>query len=231
MKTENCLTAFLLTFLFLLLSHIAQCQNQYFGASIGSNFTNITGDGFIADAKNRLGLAGGIYYEFEPSSRIFLQAGVWYEQKGFKDEFPTTDEYGMEIGTQDVNYNFDYLSFPIRVGRKHGDGTRFNYFVGLSPSVILSAKSILNGFTYNNVVVEDVEFELAEPFSYFNLSGFIGAAVEFKLTSNTILETSAIFHHSINKLGNKTLFNHSNLRHIGLQIGVGVKYSFEKVKD
>ncbi len=95
--------------------------------------------------------------------------------------------------------------------------------MGISPSIILSTKEILNEY--------EIENELAEPFSYLNLSELIGTAVEIEISENTALNLSTFFHHSINKLGNKVLFNRSDLRHIGLLTTVGVTYLFEKKEE
>ena len=99
----------------------------------GINWTNVISDNFLSDNDYRNGFIGGLTYEYEFKRNFHIGLDLVYTQKGFKHDIIFTDETGNQIGDKTTSdFNYDYLSLPIKGGFSLGNN--FAGFLNLRPS-------------------------------------------------------------------------------------------------
>lgn len=90
-------------------------HNHYYGlrlglalGRVGSDDPNLDGGSFQAGLN-----VGGVFgIQLSPSSPLFLEAGLFFSQKGGKGNIATPDEYG-NITKKKFTFDLNYLEVPI----------------------------------------------------------------------------------------------------------------------
>ena len=119
-------------------------QNHLIGITGSVNRTNTRSDIFRSYADPRLGISGGITYEYFLKKRFSIGADVVYIRQGFRSNFETPD--GQQA---DYQFHYDYLSVPLKAAyTKFNEETNFLHFakVGLVPSFLVNAETTLPVF-------------------------------------------------------------------------------------
>jgi Outer membrane protein beta-barrel domain len=99
------------------------------GSWMGQSFNYTGADLFNPDRK--FWMTGGASVEIGLLGRspLDLEVGVMYIQKGMKTEIKETDPEGTVTGTITLDPNARYLSFPILLRYRFGEGTISPYLV------------------------------------------------------------------------------------------------------
>jgi hypothetical protein len=104
----------------------ANAQKVEFGAKVGFNLANVTGD--AVGNSTRFGFNGGFFADINLSEKLVFQPELLYSTQGAK--------YKGEDG---YNANIDYLNVPLML--KYYVTEKFNIEAGPQVGFLLSAKS------------------------------------------------------------------------------------------
>ncbi len=97
-------------FFICLLGAVVTAQAQLkFGAKVGLNISNVTGD--IEDTKSKVGPLFGVFAFYSVSDKLAIQPELLYSMQGCKVDAYTGDGYE----TEEVKLHLDYLLVPIMV--------------------------------------------------------------------------------------------------------------------
>ncbi|GHB35125.1 porin family protein [Mongoliitalea lutea] len=114
--------------LLLILSTVGMQANAQFGVRAGANVSNINQFAFA----NRVGIHLGGYYTYDWKEDVILEAGIYFNQKGYNDQKNTN-----------VSDFFNYISIPVLARYKFLD--QFNVFAGPQAHILSSRKRNENG--------------------------------------------------------------------------------------
>jgi len=116
-------------------SSSAFAQDLSFGVKAGLNIANVSakyGGKKITDAKSLLGINLGVYADYGFSDMLALEAGLQFEQKGYKTE------QGKETDKEIVNY----FTIPVNLRANVAVGDNNLYFLaGPTFGIALSGKA------------------------------------------------------------------------------------------
>ena len=133
-------------------------SNVYYGLRVGANFSSLSGDYSYNPhgAKTGMALAGVVGFRLSPDVPLFLESGVWYTQRGAKEdkksanftylEAPILIKYGVEVadGLAVLPFFGPYFSFNISGKYKFPNITRLPTWASNSAAVLSGTCSIWN---------------------------------------------------------------------------------------
>jgi hypothetical protein len=217
-----------LLIMFISISIGAFGQKHFIGVQAGINLTNLTAKDIFNDTKMRAGLIGGVNYELKISEKYQFGIDALYSQQGFIDKMIYVDDYGNETGdNENFKFNYDYISIPIKVGYKIGDIIKVIPGIGLVPSILLKAETIMPGFDSNGNVIGHETVDTKDYVSKFDLGGLVELGLERKLSDNILLCHSLTYKHSLTTFSNSDYFVGGKMRHYGFSISFGLKYGLK----
>lgn len=208
--------AFFSILFFLTLS--AQGQNLFIGVKAGANFTNAN-DNFFNDKVFKKGLSTGITLDYILRNKISLGADILYSQKGFGNYFIFGDRIGSIGATSDnrqlVNFHYDYLSIPLRIG--YSIGQTFSGFgnLGMIPSYLLNAKMKFH---------EGTSTDQTDQASKFDFAGQIELGCGYKIKDSYFIYTSVTYANSLTYVSNQNYFSASDIKNYGVAVSLGLRY-------
>lgn len=172
----------------------------------GSNFGIISGFTGI-----KMGFIGGLKYEMILSDRHSIGADILYNPQGY-------DITGKNFDDQYISmeYNYNYLSIPIKYGYIVGQKVKFTPKIGLQPSILLSAKRFGPIFNENGTMIGNETTDI-ENLSKINL----GVILEFEL--GVVFDEIEFF----GLLSNQYLIS-TNSGYYSLSFSFGLKYRLHK---
>jgi hypothetical protein len=202
-------------------------QVQFIGIKGGVNFSNISTDAAFNDRKFRPGILVGLSYEFKFSVKYSIGVEALYSQQGFKDKMTFTERImgnDIEVGSYAFKFYYDYMGIPIIFG--HEISKKYNGYIkiGICPTYLLKAGTILPIFDSEGNLVGSKTFDVKESVSKFDLGGLIELGAGYGLHDSFELFSSVIYRHSLTKFSNSDYFRDSNMRHYGFSLVVGLKY-------
>ncbi|MFT6844067.1 MAG: hypothetical protein ACJAUV_000237 [Flavobacteriales bacterium] len=203
----------IITVLTIMISIPAFSQNHFIGLKGGVNMTNVNTNDFINDA--RIGFNAGLTYEYVVNNLFNVGVDFLYFQKGFTNE----------IGKNDVaEFNYDYLSIPIKVGATTSG--KFSGFVnlGVMPSFLVNAKEKIPSVADPALTTYDVTDKVTK----FDIGGMVEIGANYKIRPDFILSASLGYQHSVTSFANDSYFSGSEARHYGMVLSIGVKYALIK---
>jgi len=209
----------------LLLNVSAIAQNHYIGFKAGPGFTNINSSLF-EDTEVRVGLNIGITYEYCISNNLSLSAEMLYAQRGFRDDFFARDDQNNDLGTITSDFNYDYISIPLKFSYSGISKTYGFISAGLIPAFIVDAKSttpVYNGSGFDNETVD-----IKDNVTKFDISGMLEFGGGYRFTERFIGFISVAGQISFTQLSNDEYFNEQTMRHYGFLTAVGIKYKLVK---
>ncbi|MCD4665411.1 MAG: PorT family protein, partial [Bacteroidales bacterium] len=168
------------------------------------------------------GISGGLTYEYRLNTHFILGADFLYVQKGFTNDVTFIDINGNPLGDGTSKFHYDYLSLPIKGGYMIGD--RISGFVnlGIVPSFLIDAKTIIP--VYNN---EDIIDE-PEGVTKFDLAVLIEIGGSYKFKDRFLLFASLAYQHGTISITNSDYFANSKIAHYGMTLSMGLKYALKK---
>ena len=196
MKRILCLALLLFSFF----SLFAQIR---FAPEIGYNSASVSGkiNGQSVDTKRVPGFKAGFFTEIPLMKALFLQAGLSYSRKGYRetiDELATNGQVQMKL-TGDIKTKIGYAELPVNLAYKvymglEDSGSCFMFFAG--PYV----GRVLHGRTKG--IIES-----------FQSNGGIGMMRTYDIDEST-------------SAGNDPNYNNIRPWDVGLNIGVGYEFAF-----
>lgn len=200
-------------------------QNHFIGIQCGVNWTNVITDDFLPDRENRIGFNGGLAYEYHFDGPLFLGTALIYAQKGFTNELQFTDEFGNTISTETFEFNYDYVSIPIKIGVQFGN--QFSVFgsLALVPSILVNAETIEPAI---EGVQEKQVNDITDRVTTFDFSGIVEIGAKLDLSERSNLFTSVGYQRSFSTITNEDYFADENIFHQGIIISLGLKYAIKK---
>ena len=216
---------YLLISVIITISFHVRGQNHFIGIKGGVNYTNINSDTFFSTSSYRTGINGGFLYDFKLNKKIHFGIEALYSQKGFKYDIHFTDQFGDVIEDKlTLDYNYNYLSLPLKAGIEFGD--KFSGFTNISfvPSILVRAKTHIPA--WRNVIVSDT-FDVTEDVTLIDLSGLIEIGFGYRITDDYIIFTSVSCQVGINSFANSEYFANSRMTHFGLNSAIGLKYKLK----
>lgn len=217
----------LFTALILITALPAFAQNHLIGLKGGISLTNVNSSDFTFNDADRRGFSGGLTYEYQFSPRLNLGLDVLYSQKGFIGYSIFTDEAGRPKGERsETEYNYDYLSFPVKVGFNgfFGSGGSIFLNLGVVPSVLSSAKTFMPGF---EGFFEDTTYYVSDKVTAYDFGGLIEVGVSHKLKKRFFLFSSFSYQQSFISITNENYFEQGTATHLGKTISLGLKYALK----
>ena len=129
---------------------LMNAQEVKYGAKVGLNLSNVTGD--IEDTKNKTGLLIGGYAEIKVTDKFSVQPEISYSAQGTKAEDSYSDMYGSI--TIDLTQKLNYLNVPVMA--KYYVDKKFYVEAGPQIGFLLSAeqKAVAKGIYYGETINE-----------------------------------------------------------------------------
>lgn len=200
-------------------------QNHLIGMKGGISWTNVISDNYFSDNDYRNGFAGGLTYEYEFNKKYHIGADLLYAQKGFANDILFVDENGNPLGeksTSDFNYN--YLSLPIKGGFSIGNNLVGFLNIGVVPSLLIKAETITP--TFENIDGET--FDVTDKVTEFDFGAMAEIGASYKLKEQFLLFTSFAYQHSFTSIANENYFADGKVNHHGMTWSIGLKYALKK---
>ena len=217
-----------ITFLILLFTIPVFGQNHFIGLKGGINWTNVISDNFLSNNDYRNGFVGGLTYEYDFKKKFHIGLDLVYSQKGFTNDIIFTDEYGNPTGEKATSeFNYDYLSFPIKGGLVLGNRISGFINLGLVPSLLIEAKTIepaIKGITGKKT------YDVTDKVTKFDFGGLIEIGGSYKFKERFFLFTSFAYQQSFTTITNEDYFSNGKAKHYGMTLSIGLKYALKKNK-
>ena len=218
----------ILLILFISISISAFGQKHFLGVQAGLSLTNLTAKDIFNDTEMRTGFIGGINYQLKIFEKYQIGIDALYSQQGFIDKMVYVDEYGNETGGDEkFKFNYDYFNFPIKIGYETGNKTKIIPRIGIVPSILLKAETIMPRFDSNGNVINHETVDTKDYVSKFDLGGIVELGFERKLSDNILLCPSLTYKHSLTTFSNSDYFDGGKMRHYGFSLSVGLKYGLK----
>ena len=198
-------------------------QNHFIGLKGGMSWTKIIMDKSLVDNKFRTGFSSGLTYSYRFLDNVTLGIDLLYAQKGFKNEIVFTNQHGNLIGTKGfVEFNYNYLSFPIKVGYIIGNTIEGFINLGIVPSFLMNAETKIptpdDNYTIDNT----------DEVTKFDFAGIIEIGGNYKINDRFLLFASFDYQGSFTTITNNDYFPKSKLKHHGMTLSLGLKYALRK---
>ena len=146
---------------------ISSAQTQY-GAVVGLNFANVSGDD-IEDSKMRLGIRLGASFSRELSDAVMLNTGLLYSVKGFSYEIDVVNLSTLATEKVDANMSFNYLEIPVNFAFSVAD--QFSLMAGFYSGFLVGVTHTVDG--------EDMD---ADTDDFSSIDFGIGLGADFSIT-------------------------------------------------
>ena len=201
-------------------------QNHLIGITGSVNRTNIRSDIFRSYADPRLGISGGITYEYFLKKRFSIGADVVYIRQGFRYNIETP--VGQEANHK---FHYDYLSVLLKAAyTKFNEETNFLHFakVGLVPSFLVNAETTLPVFKDNGEITGTETAGITSRVSPLDLAGLVEVGGGYKVLPRLWLTASFMFQHSLTSITTAEYFGESEMmRHYSMTFNLGLKWALK----
>ena len=158
---------FTMLLIVVLVPTISSAQTQY-GAVVGLNFANVSGDD-IEDSKMRLGIRLGASFSRELSDAVMLNTGLLYSVKGFSYEIDVVNLSTFATEKVDANMSFNYLEIPVNFAFSVAD--QFSLMAGFYSAFLVGVTHTVDG--------EDMD---ADTDDFSSIDFGIGLGADFSIT-------------------------------------------------
>lgn len=215
----------ILIFIFISISYFAFGQKQFIGLQGGLNLTNFTSKESFQNTEMKTGFIGGITYDLMLTEKYILEIDILYSQRGVTDQFSIIDDFGQYAGQVETEMNYDYLSFPVKIGYKLGNKLKIIPKIGIVPAAIIKAEITSPTFGGNGGMVTGKEtIDHKDYVSKFDFGGIVEFGIETDLSENIIFCSNLNYKHSLTTFSNSDYFEGQDMRHYGFSLAIGLKY-------
>lgn len=199
-------------------------QNHLLGVKGGTNWTEVTATNFLEHRNIRTGIAIGLTYDFLFKKHWSFGAEVIYNQRGFTSDMLFTNEHGIPTGRKQIfKSQYDYVSMPLVVGFNYGKTIYGFANIGLTPSILVSAKIINPTLDYDRTNMALDTLDITGWVNKFDIGGLVEIGGGYKFNGRYWLFTSFSYQHSVTSITNSDYFANSKIRHYGMTLNIGLK--------
>lgn len=196
----------------------ANSQTHMIGLKNGINISNATS----LDADYRYGNNYGFVYEVSLKEKYLISMELLYNQRGYKDKLSITGGNG-ELQPNIVLYsNFDYLSFPVKLGFAKGNNLKKFINIGLNPSLLIDAQASSPLADSNGNITGAINYDSKNSTSNFDMGGLIELGASYDVDEKINLFSSIMYSHSFTSFIENSV--NQNIRHSCFSLSLGVKY-------
>jgi hypothetical protein len=217
---------------FFILVFASQTYSQFltgFGIKAGATYSN---DNIIyaniptLDTKPHYGYNASLFADILQSNYFCLQVEAGYDQRGYRWEFITTDEFGNEIGTSNYSYDNHYVTAGI-LGKFRCSGESVNPYFLLGPRVDIYA-GYTSHIPADVITIPDMtKNPLLEDFKKVNYSVSLGAGIEFNrlLPYKTFIEVNYL-----PPINTSLVTQYASVKEFSINVKLGINFIKDKVK-
>lgn len=199
-------------------------QNHFIGLRSGIILSDIKSNIF-KKTDERLAFIGGLTYEYKINKNFNFGIDLLYAERGFTVDMIFTDDMGNPTGEKStIEFNYDYLSLPVKGGFSFGEKLIGFGNIGLVPSFLIDSRTfepaivgLMPERTTNNT----------NKVSKFNLDGNIEIGAGYKFGNNFYAFTSFNYQYGFTSLTNDVYFKGNNIFHRGMSFSVGLRYALK----
>jgi len=211
-------------FLLFIIISLTSLGQSFIGVKGGLNLTYNSFNDLYKMRNSRSGLSGGLTYELFIKKNTSFGADLLYNQRGFTEEIVFTDNQGNPTGQKaTTEYNFNYLSLPVKVGIYTKNRTRIGLNLGFVPSCLIKSETILPPYESGGQVYNGQTINTTDRVTKFDFAGLVEFAFNFQLKDNYWFLGTISYQHSFTDFTNKDYFNR-NMNHYGLILSIGFRY-------
>jgi hypothetical protein len=204
-------------------------QNHLLGVKGGANWTEVTATNFSNDRNFGTGLAIGLTYDYLFKKHFSAGADIIYNQRGFTNDIIFTDDLGNPTGRKEIiKFYYDYITMPLKVGFNYGKTVYGFANLGLTPSILVDAKTITPTYDYNGTVITGETSNITNEVNRFDIGGLVEIGGGYKFKGRYWLFSSFSYQHSFTTITNSDYFANSKLRHYGMTLNLGLKCALTK---
>ena len=113
-----------------------------FGAAVGLNMSNISGDD-VEDTDMRLGLRLGFSFSRELSDAVTLNSGVVYSVKGWSYDAISINLSTLVAEEVDANFSLNYIELPVNFAFSVAD--QFSLMAGFYSAFLVGVSNTVDG--------------------------------------------------------------------------------------
>lgn len=220
----------LFSFCLLIYSFGLNAQGQFLGFKGGLSWTDITSSNFLKDRDFRFGNTFGLTYDSRIKDHLTYGIELIYNQRGFSSKLNLNEIYGGQEAKNDkLEFNYNYISLPIKVGFDYGHRLFALAHLGLAPSVLIKAQESLPTIIVDTIVIPSKLTNVTGRANRFDLAAILDLGAGYKLYNNSFVFASFSFLRSLTSITNKYYYEGRNIKHYGFMFNVGLK--FELTRD
>jgi hypothetical protein len=183
----------------------------------------LRGNDFYDKSDALLGAAAGLTFQYELSPVFGVRLGAGYQHKGLREQLTITDVNGTSLGTGDVFFTTDYITFPLMARASFGKGTRFSVGFGPYAGMLLKAQDRWSAEGYAGGTTDRTDN--FEPWD-FGISASAGAA--WSLGWAFWLNAEVRYDKGLTNISALPVVNDGSVRTNAVSLLVGCSYRFGK---
>ena len=215
----------------LMISVHGNSQTHWIGLQRGINITSVDAKENFGDTRQRFSYIDGFNYEYLAPRNLILGLDFLYNPRGFREDVLFSNEEGSIVNESiRVNFDYDYISIPLSIGFAMGDKYRLIPKAGIIPSYLLKAEYKRPEIEINGLRIEEEIINISDEFTKFDLSGQVSLEGNYSIQKNGKLFITATYRRSLTNVVKSDYFETDKMKHFGLSISIGLKYSLTKGK-
>jgi len=208
---------------------ISASGQSLIGIKGGLSFTNVSSSDFLENNNTRTGFSGGLSYEYFLKDNHSISVDFVINQRGFTNDIIFLDSQGNPTGQKStVEFNYDYLSLPIKTGIYLGQKVSAFGNIGVVPSILVKAETIVLSYEAGGIEYPGENYDVKERVNKFDFAGLIEIGANYKATNKLWLFSSLTYQYSFTTITNDDYFDDSKVKHYGLTLSFGLKYKLSK---
>ncbi len=204
-------------------------QTHWIGLQRGINLTSVDAKENFGDTRQRFSYMDGFSYEYLAPRNLILGLDFLYNPRGFREDILFSNEEGSIVNeTIQVNFDYDYISVPLSIGFAMGEKYRLIPKTGIIPSYLLKAEYKRPEIEINGLRIDEEIVNISNEFTKFDLSALVSLEGNYNIQENGKLFLAATYRHSLTNIVKSDYFKTDKMKHFGLSISIGLKYSLTK---
>ncbi|QSE96074.1 outer membrane beta-barrel protein [Fulvivirga lutea] len=188
-----------------------------FGASLSNSYQNEVFD----DTNNLTSVLAGLNYNYFLNEKYHLDADLLYLTRGFNFEIFLRDAEGNQIGVEEAQFNYRYVSIPIKVGRHFGSTLSGYVNVGIVPSILIKATHETPAFLGR----PEENLDVTDQVRSLDIGGIVELGGNYNLSDKLTLGLIASYLMSFTSLSTDEYFASDDIKLRSILISAGISYS------
>jgi hypothetical protein len=200
-------------------------QGHFIGIIGGASSSNVSSKSFPSNNDSRQAFTGGLTYSYVFKNHVTTEVDLIFSQRGFSNHAIFTDNTGEPTGGKAAyKYNYNYLSLPIKTGYTIGSKLYGFGNVGVIPSLLIKAETILPVFGGEGTITGSETVEITDHVKKIDIAGQVQIGAGYMFYKNLGLFSTLGYQRSLTTFTSSDYFPESRIRHKGGSLCMGVKY-------